>query len=95
MSEGIIIAIIGAGATIGAAIIAKIATSKKNTGNAENSISIKQKQKGNNNTQIGTQNNNYNTTTIQIGEKSLTNGEIIIDGGNASGGGKIEYKPEE
>lgn len=91
MSEGIIIAIIGAGATIGAAVIAKTVTSKKNTGNTERSISIKQKQKGNNNTQIGIQNN----TTLQLGETPLTNGTLIIDGGNATGGGKIEYKPEE
>lgn len=52
MSEGIVVALIGAGAVVIAALIGLIAkaTSKTKT-------QIKQKQKGNGNTQIGIQNN--------------------------------------
>lgn len=90
MSKEIVVAIIGAIATIVAAVIAKISTSKKNAGKTGCSVRINQKAKGDNNTLIGTQNN----TTIKVGETPLTSGTIIIDGGNAANGGKIEYNPE-
>lgn len=56
MSEGIIIAIIGAIGVILSAIIAGVfSLLKKN--NSKDKIVVEQKQKGNNNTQIGVQNN--------------------------------------
>lgn len=91
MSKEIIAAIIGAIATIVAAVITKISTSKKNTGKTGRSVRINQKATGDNNTIIGTQNN----TTIKVGETPLTSGTIIIDGGDATGGGKIEYTHEK
>ena len=91
MSEEIIIAIIGAVAVIAAAVITGVFSLKKKTEKTKCDTSIQQTQNGNNNTQIGVQNN----TTIQVGETPLSNGTIIIDGGNAAGGGKIEYKPDK
>ncbi len=91
MSEDIIVAIISATAVIAAAVIAGVFSLKKRDGKPDRGTSIQQTQKGDNNTQIGVQNN----TTIQVGETSLSSGTIIIDGGDATGGGKIEYKSEE
>lgn len=91
MSEGIIVAIIGAGAVIAAAVIAKIPISKKNTDRANHGTSINQQVQGDNNTIIGTQNN----TTLQVGDTPLNGGTIVITGGDAYDGGKIEYEPEE
>ena len=56
MTEGVIIALIGAGGTIVAALIGGIFVVIKNGKKANGSTSIKQKQKGNNNIQIGQQN---------------------------------------
>lgn len=53
MTEGIIIAIIGAAGVVLAAIISLF---KKSSGSGKN-IKIEQRQKGKNNTQIGIQNN--------------------------------------
>lgn len=91
MSEGIIVAIIGATAAVAAAVINGVFSSKKQDEKMNHGTSIQQTQKGDHNTQIGVQNN----TTIKVGETSLSSGTIIIDGGDAAGGGKIEYKPEE
>ena len=51
MSEGIIIALIGGGATIIASLIAVVFKKKS----VSNDYSVKQKQKGDNNIQIGNQ----------------------------------------
>ncbi len=93
MTEGIIIAIIGAGGAIVAALIAGIFTLLKN--NKDSKSSVKIKQKGRNSTNIGQQNNYNNNTTIQLGETTAPDGTIIISGGNASEGGGIRYEPSE
>ena len=54
MSEAIIIALIGGGATVIAASIGLIANAIKKK-SVSNDYSVKQQQKGNNNTQIGNQ----------------------------------------
>ena len=54
MSEAIIIALIGGGATVIAASIGLIANAIKKK-SVSNDYSVKQKQKGDNNTQIGNQ----------------------------------------
>lgn len=56
MTEGVIIALIGAGGAIVAALIGGIFAIIKNGKKSSGSTSIKQKQKGNNNIQIGQQN---------------------------------------
>ena len=79
-------AIVGACATIIAAIISLI---KKGTKNHPSTI-IKQRQGiGSKGTQIGIQNN----TTIKFEDTTVDDGTIIIDGGTASGGGGIRYEP--
>ena len=91
MTEGIIIAIIGAGGAIVAALIAGIFTVIKSSKESKSSVKIKQK--GRNNTQIGQQNNYNNSTTVQFGDITASDGTFIIDGGTASGGGGIKYEP--
>lgn len=56
MTEGIIVALIGAGGAIVAALIGGIFVILKNGKKANENISIKQKQRGSNNIQIGQQN---------------------------------------
>lgn len=58
MSEEIIIAIIGAGGVVLAAIIGGIFSFLKRNKDNGSILKIKQSQKGNNNIQIGQQNNN-------------------------------------
>ena len=66
----------------------------KQGGSKNTNINFKQKQKrGSNGTQIGIQNNYNNNTTIQFGDTTVDDGTIIIDGGNANGGGGIRYEP--
>ena len=88
MTEGIIIAVIGAAGVVLAALIGSF---KKNS-NGEKTIKIKQRQEGQNNTQIGVQNNYNSNTTVQFGDAAVDDGTIIIDCGNASGGGGIRYE---
>lgn len=96
MTEGIIIAIIGAVGAVISALIHLIKNKKakesvrneKKTNNKD--IQIRNQKKCNNNiTQIENQ-NNY--TTLQLGDKLADNGKVIIDGGNASEDGKISYE---
>jgi len=55
---------------------------------------IKQKQeRDSKGTQVGIQNNYNNSTTIQLGNTTIDDGTIIIDGGNATRGGGIRYEP--
>ena len=89
MSEDILIAIIGAGAVILAAIITGLFGLTKTKARHKNKKSNIQKIKGNNNTQIGVQNN----TSIHIGDKESEDGTLIIDGGSASGSGSIKFVP--
>lgn len=100
MESEVIVAIIGAVAVVVAAIITGIFTMRKTNKNSKSGEQITQKQKGKNNTQIGVQNNYSNnvnqttvnnTTTLKFGDENYTEGTIIIDGGNASGGGGIRY----
>lgn len=66
----------------------------KRGNDAKNNTVINQKQgRGSKGTQIGVQNNYNNKTTIQFGDTTVDDGTIIIDGGNATGGGGIRYKP--
>lgn len=88
MSEGIVIAIIGAVGVVLAAVITGIFTVFSKGKPSKQSI-LKQSQRGKNNTQIGIQNNN----TIHIGGTTADNGTLIIDCGDASGGGEIRCEP--
>lgn len=90
MTEGIIIAIIGA---IGVVLAALIGLFKRSNNTGKN-VKIKQKQGiSNNGTQIGVQHNYNNNTTIKLGDAVVDDGTLIIDCGNASGGGGIRYEP--
>ena len=95
MEKEIIVAIISASGVVLAALIAGVfSLVKRSKENKNTNINIKQKQtlfnKGN---QVGIQNNYNNNTTIQLGDTTLDDGTIIIDGGNATGGGGIRYEP--
>ena len=57
MSEGIIIAIIGAAGVVLAALIGGVFSVVKNNKDSKNNTKIRQKQKGKFNTQVGIQNN--------------------------------------
>ena len=84
-------AIIGGCATLIAAIIAGLFSLVKKGKGTKSSTNIKQKQGiGNKGTQIGVQNN----TTIKFGDRTCDDGTIIIDCGDASGGGGIRYEPD-
>lgn len=73
-----------------ATIIAGVFSLVKKGKGSKRGINIKQSQGiGNKGTQIGVQNN----TNITIGNKTIDDGTIIIDGGTASGGGGIKYEP--
>lgn len=100
MELEIIVAIIGAAAIVIAAIITGFFTIIKARESSKSGKQNSQRQKGKNNTQIGVQNNYSNninqttinnTTTLKFGDENYTEGTIIIDGGNASGGGGIRY----
>lgn len=86
-------AVIGACATIMAAIIAGIFSLVKKSKKNKNDAIINQKQGlGNKGTQIGVKNNYNNNTTIAFGNTTVDAGTLIIDCGNASGGG-IRFAP--
>ena len=89
-------AIISGVVAIMVAVITGVFGLAKKGNDATHKTVIKQKQgcdsKG---TQIGIQNNYNNNTTIQFGDTTVDDGTIIIDGGNANGGGGIRYKPSK
>lgn len=83
-------AIIGGCATLIATIIAGLFSIVKKGKGSKSGTNIKQSQGiGNKGTQIGVQNN----TTIKFGDTTCDDGTIIIDCGDASGGGGIRYEP--
>lgn len=87
-------AIISGVVAIIVAVITGVFGLAKKGNDARHKAIIKQKQERNSKgTQIGIQNNYNNNTTIQLGDTTLDDGTIIIDGGNATGSGGIRYEP--
>ena len=86
-------AIISGVVAIIVAVITGVFGLVKKGNDANQKTVIKQKQeRDSKGTQVGIQ-NNYNNTTIQLGNTTIDDGTIIIDGGNATGGGGIRYEP--